>query len=108
MLEMMFDSFNKQSIEVALPDFPEEPTSFGVKVRCGAGAEGPPYETAEMWLEAVHVPLTATGYDCGESRGTGFSCEVETWSVLIEDVEAPVVGPDGATIVVAVVPPAPG
>ena len=108
MLETMFDGFNKQGIDVALPDFPDEPAGFVVEVPYGVGAEGPPYATAEEPLEAVHASLTDGGHDCGEFHGTGFSCEVQNWRVMVEDVEVPVIGSDGARIVVAVVPPAPG
>ena len=107
MLETMFASFNEQGIEVALPDIPEQPAGFAAKVPHGAEAKGASYETVEKPLAAAHFTLTATGYDCGDSHSTGFSCEVQNWRVVVEDVEAPVVDPDGATIAVAVVRPAP-
>ncbi len=86
MLEMMFDSFNKQGVDVATPDFPEEPTGFAVKVRYGAGAEGPPYETAEVTARVGACLTDRRGSACGEFHGTGFSCEVQHWRVLMEDV----------------------
>ena len=90
MLETMFDSFVEQGVDVATPDFPEEPTGVAVRVPYGAGAEGPPYATAEEPLESVHASLTDGGSACGEFHSTGFSCEVRRWRVMVEDVEAPV------------------